>query len=142
MTSISAPFPKVALIAFGTYIVLTLLIGEFYPFSAQGMYSQLQDYDEGSVLTFMADGEVVRLEDYGRFTGFEPGDVKPLEGVPFSMGFALREFQTWVERNRGDLNNPGSVVFEIGFRRVTIGDEGPEMGPFIPVVKGNAWPGE
>ncbi len=128
-------------IAFGgflAYLALSLLVGEWYPFTRLPMYSELTGYSSSQVLLCRMDGEEVACGSLHHVEGISVDRIRPLQGRPFSMGYRVQEIRSQMDRQGPRPEGDGSL-FEVGFRPVEMGEAGPILGPFMAVEQGRAW---
>ena len=126
--------------AFATYYLISLLVGEVYPFSRYEMYSGAGSF-RGAVIVCRSGGSEVSLGNYDRFAGFDPGALAYPPGEHFGSEYKLDEVRHTLETHRvRGAEPPNSVHLEIGIRIVEATDEGLRVvAAFVPMAEGRAW---
>ncbi len=106
-----------------TYVLVSLAVGDRFPFSRYSMYASLKGRVQGAVLYVEADGVAVDIARLWRFSGVDPTRIDP-RGHPCSQEWAVYEVRRWVaEHLEAGLPLPeeaGRVPVEIGFRLVSV----------------------
>lgn len=100
------------------YALISLRVGDWFPFSKYSMYAALSGRVTGAVLYVEADGQPANIVRLDQFSGIDPGHIDP-KGHPCSQQWVVWETQRWVAEHL-DPNAPGEVDVEIGFRLVTV----------------------
>ncbi len=131
-------FPRIAAAGFVAYLLVSLLVGEWFPFTQLPMYSELSGYRTSQVLVCRLAGEEIPCDGLQHVEGVSPRAIQPLKGRRFSMGYRIQELRAQLER-QGDAPPGEGSAFEVGFRPVDMGPDGPEMGDFVAVQSGRAW---
>ena len=128
---------RVAAVALVAYVVIALIVGEWFPFSRFSMYSTLGRRTEGAVPVLLADGVVARARDFDRYVGLEAQALGP--GTrPCSMNYRVDEDRRWIASHSG--TTPGPVRIEYGYVPVRISQGRVLRGPVDVVARGRAWP--
>jgi len=135
---VKSAFPVIGAGGFIVYLTMSLLVGEWFPFTRLPMYSDLQGYVESQILVCRLDGEDVPCESLGHVAGISPGELEPLKERHFSMGYRLQEFRAQVER-QGPPPRGEFLPLEVGFQLIEMTSEGPTNGAFVPAQTGRAW---
>lgn len=104
-----------AFTAFFTYMAVSLLVGDTFPFSRYSMYAKLRNRVEGAVFAVRVAGQLVPVGELERFVGVDPAKVDP-EGYPCSQQWVVYEARRWIEANGAAEADDTSVEVEVGFR--------------------------
>jgi hypothetical protein len=113
--------PRPALVAFAVVLGGGVVLGETFPFSRFSMYAGIEPRDRGATPVFLADGEIVPVE---QFEGFQL-DVdawRSPEGIPTTMDYLTNDIAGWVRAHPGDTSC--AVRAELGWVISTRGDDG------------------
>jgi hypothetical protein len=128
-------------IAFAAYVATAVLVGDCWPIARFDMYADLRGYDESAVIVFRADGRPVEIEQYEDFTDDTLAHAPDPRGVRYTMGWRLDETRRWVLTHKAPPGTaPGPVNVQVGYVTVRI-DGGPhQVGDFVVLAEGRAWP--
>jgi hypothetical protein len=123
------------------YIGVSLLIGDWFPFSRYSMYASIGRRDHGATPYFKAAGEFVRIDLYGEFLGLELSGMYP-QGTPCSLEWQVHEARRWIKQHPapdGPLPSPEArVPVEFGFRLLWVDDAGHLTEKLRPTLQGTA----
>ena len=117
------------------YIVISLVIGDVFPFSKYSMYASIGRRDHGAVLYVKADGVFVRVDELVDFHGIDLDQVYP-SGIPCSLEWQVHEAKRWLGNHKADA--PGPVAVEMGFRLIWVAADGKITEKLRPTVRGTA----
>jgi hypothetical protein len=130
-----------AWLAFLVYGGISLGVGECFPFSQYRMYA-VPDYDRGTALVFLEDGEVV--PDIQRYAAFADIDPEALRYPPGQRG--SQEYLLDAVRHRVRVRSPQAppegapVQLRIGYAVARSTEDGIELlEPFVLLAEGRAW---
>jgi hypothetical protein len=122
------------------YFLLSLLIGDRFPFSAYKMYASTAQRTEGAVIVCFADGALASVDDYERFAGIDPAAIYP-RGLACSLEWQVNEHRRWIERHVAPTGAPdGPVRIDIGYRLLAVDAAGRVSERIRVVARGTAWP--
>ncbi len=131
----------IALAAGVAYFVISLIVGDRFPFSKHSMYAStaMRD-DSGAVPLMLADGKPVAVDRYDRFQGLDPDNLYP-ERLPCSLEWQIHEAGRWFrDKAAAPDDPPGPVKVEWGFVIVKARKDGRISERWFPIQEGTAWP--
>jgi hypothetical protein len=126
----------VALVALAVYCLVSLQVGDRFPFSRYVMYAQLKGRTEGAVLGLRVAGKEVPATSLEGFVGLDPSRIDA-RGYPCSQEWAVHETRRWVEEHQGALPSADSVPVEVGFRIVSV-EQFRLLERWVPLTAGTA----
>lgn len=131
----------IALAAGAAYFLLSLLVGDRFPFSKHSMYASTAVRKEsGAVPLLLADGKPAAVDHFDRFRGLDPDALYP-DGLPCSLEWQIHEAGRWIREKRAeDTDAPGPVKVEWGFVLVKARKDGRLSERWYPIQQGTAWP--
>jgi len=130
----------VALAAALVYMVISLIIGDIFPFSKHSMYASTAMRDKGAVPLMLADNQPAEVDDYVRFTGIDPDRLYPPR-LPCSLEWQIHEAGRWFRGNQAEEGSPpGPVKISWGFVILRVQPDGSIQETWRPVQEGTAWP--
>jgi hypothetical protein len=130
----------IALAAALAYIVISLVIGDIFPFSRHSMYASTAMRDKGAVPLMLADDKPAELDDYHRFVGIDPDQLYPSQ-LPCSLEWQVHEASRWLRDKAAEPDSgPGPVKISWGFVILRVMDDGTIQERWRPVQEGSAWP--
>jgi hypothetical protein len=109
-----------ALLACVSYVALSALLGERFPFSRYAAYARTASRSEGSALSVTADGQPVRLSDLTDFAGF---DLRALDRLAnrSSQAWEVHELRRWLDEHAGA---GGPIAVEVLVHRIVASTDG------------------
>lgn len=114
----------VALTAFAVYVLVSLGLGDVYPFSRYSMYARLTTRKEGAVLYVRAGDRFVAPDDLDEVCGLDVDALDPIRhGIPTSHEWVSHEAMRWL-RQRSRHHVMDGVVVEVGYRMLRIDETG------------------
>lgn len=128
-----------ALVAFVLAVLASEALGEVPPLSRLPMYAALDASRTTAVLSMRVDGRVVDPTSLDRFTGEALLSLPWPERVPCTMRWFRDETRAYVSAHAGDHDGPLVVQWGyvlVGWREGSVG----ELGAFVPLAEGHAWP--
>lgn len=122
-----------------TYVVCSLWLGEWFPFSRYSMYSEAGNRTEGAIPVLFLNGEPTSLAAYRNFSGLDPNRIIP-DGHQCSMERRVFEAQRWVREHLRTESPPDHAV-EVawGFVIVRIDADGRLNQRQVVLTRGRAW---
>lgn len=131
----------IALAAGAAYFIISLLVGDRFPFSKHSMNASTAVRKEaGAVPLLLADGKPAAVDDYDRFQGLDPDAMYP-DGLPCSLEWQIHEAGRWIRDKTADSEDaPGPVKVEWGFVLVKARKDGRLTERWHPLQEGTAWP--
>lgn len=129
----------IALAAALAYIIISLIVGDFFPFSKHSMYASTAMRDKGAVPLLLADKQPAEVDHFVRFQGIDPKEMYPPR-LPCSLEWQVREATRWVENNLDAGGEPGPVQVSWGFVILRVQPDGSIQERWRPVQQGTAWP--
>lgn len=123
MAAMASSPGKIALVAFGVFLLGNLALGERFPFSRYDMYAGAGGLTQGGVPVFRAAGRPADVRDYEAFAGIDPDALLPAH-VTTSMGHVVHDAGRWIAARRapGGDSGPGAVEVEFGYRVIRVVD--------------------
>ena len=122
------------------YILISLAIGDWFPFSRYSMYASIGRRDHGAAPYFKANGEFVRIDHYGDFSGLDLEAMYP-RGIPCSLEWQVHEARRWIQRHpapAGQAEGEAVVPVEFGFRLIWVDEQGRLTMTLRPTMQGHA----
>lgn len=130
----------IALAAALAYIVISLIVGDFFPFSKHSMYASTAMRDKGAVPLLLADNKPAEVDQFVRFQGIDPATLYP-PGLPCSLEWQVHEAGRWFSNNLDAPGSPpGPVKVSWGFVILRVQPDGSIQERWRPVQEGTAWP--
>jgi len=131
----------VALAGFIAYFVISLVVGDRFPFSKHSMYASTAVRNEsGAVPLLLAGGKPAAVDRYERFQGLDPDKLYP-DGLPCSLEWQIHEAGRWIrDKAAPDGDAPGPVKVEWGFVIVKARKDGRLTERWFALQEGTAWP--
>jgi hypothetical protein len=126
----------IALVACLVYVLVSLAVGDFYPFSRYSMYARLTTRTEGAVLYVKAGEAFVAPDDLDAVCGLDVDAIDP-RGVPTSQEWVSHEAMRWL-RSRSVGAIEGGVPIEIGYRMLKVDERGQLHERLAPRTRGTA----
>lgn len=127
----------IAAIACIAYVVISLIVGDLFPFSRYSMYAQLTTRKEGAVLYVRVGERFVSPDDLDSFHGLDVPALDP-KLVPCSQQWFVYESQRWMDLQRVGSRVEGAVEIEVGYRMLAIDEQGALSERLAPVTRGTA----
>jgi hypothetical protein len=136
--------PRPALVAFAVVLGGGVVLGETFPFSRFSMYAGIEPRDRGATPVFLADGEIVPVEQFDAFQ-LEVDAWRSPEGIPTTMDYLTNDIAGWIRAHPSPVAPgvppapvapgvppapvapgvpPGCVRAELGWVISTRGDDG------------------
>lgn len=112
----------VALVACVLYVVVSLVVGDRFPFSRYSMYARLTTRKEGAVLYVRAGDRFVAPDDLDAVSGLELAGLDPRK-FPTSQEWLTHEAQRWLS-SRSVAKIDGGVPIEVGYRMLRVDEDG------------------
>mgnify|MGYP001480237886 CR=1 FL=1 len=125
----------VALVACVAYVLVSLVVGDRYPFSRYSMYARLTTRSEGAVLYVRAGDRFVRPEALAVVHGLDIAIVQP-RGKPCSQEWLVYEAQRWLEQHSGKSPPENGVPVEVGWRMLRVDAAGMLHERLEPITSG------
>lgn len=125
----------IALIAAVVYIVVSLLVGDRFPFSRYCMYADLGTRTEGAVLYLKAAGRFVAPDELGAVHGLDVEALDP-RSRPCSQQWLVYEAQRWLRDHSVEGELEGGVDVEAGYRMLSVDSDGLVEERLEPVTRG------
>lgn len=125
----------VALAALASYVVISLLVGDRFPFSRYSMYARLTHRREGAVLYVKAGEVFVAPDDLELVSGLDVPALDP-KRVPCSQEWPVYEAQRWLTLHSVDEPPKDAVRVEVGYRILSVGADGVLSMRLDPVTVG------
>ncbi len=120
------------------YVVISLVVGDRFPFSRYSMYASTAGRSHGAVLYCKADGEFVDVHRLDGFAGIDPAAIYP-EGLACSLEWKVHEARRFIEQHQAAPGaEPGAVRVELGYRLLQVDERGVLTQRFRPVAHGTA----
>lgn len=130
----------IALAAALAYIIISLIVGDFFPFSKHSMYASTAMRDKGAVPLLLAENQPTEIDRYVRFQGIDPNKMYP-PGLPCSLEWQVHEAGRWLRNNLDAPDSPpGPVKVSWGFVILRVQPDGSIQERWRPVQEGTAWP--
>jgi len=131
----------VALAGFIAYFVISLVVGDRFPFSKHSMYASTAVRNEsGAVPLLLAAGKPAAVDRYERFQGLDPDNLYP-DGLPCSLEWQIHEAGRWIRDKTAPAGDaPGPVKVEWGFVIVKARKDGRLTERWFAIQEGTAWP--
>lgn len=127
----------IALVACIVYVSISLLVGDFYPFSRYSMYARLTTRKEGAVLYVRAGDAFVSPDDLDAVAGLDVDKIDPQKhGFPTSQEWVTHEAMRWL-RARATARIDDGVPVEVGYRMLRVDETGQLHERLQPVTKGS-----
>lgn len=125
---------------FFIYVGATMVIGESFPFSPFGMYSDIGNRREGAVPYARIDGVPARLSELDGFTGLDLEQMRP-NGLPVSLGNIVDQDIVRVRSGLADAPPAGARLHEVeyGYRIIKLGDDGAFTYDQVVRTRGVGW---
>jgi hypothetical protein len=124
--------------AAAAYFVVSLIIGDRFPFSRYAMYARERGRKTGAVPVFLADGKPVWVDSLVRFR-FDADKIHT-RTVPCSLEWQVHEMRRWVASHQAPEDaGDGPVRLQFGFRMLSIDDGGRITEKVRIVAEGSAW---
>ncbi len=128
----------IAPVAALVYIVVSLAIGDWFPFSRYSMYASIGARDHGAAPYCKANGEFTTVDRLEHFGGFDVAHIYP-QGIPCSLEWQVHEARRWIEAHMAPPDGgPGDVAMEFGFRLIWVDDKGHITEKLRPTLNGTA----
>ncbi len=124
----------IALIAAIAYVLISLAVGDRFPFSRYSMYADLTTREEGAVLYIRAAERFIAPDDLDAVHGIEVSALSP-KGIPCSQEWLVHEAQRWLGNHRVDHPPEDGVPVEVGWRMLRV-QEGAVHERLQPVARG------
>lgn len=125
----------VALVALVLYVGISLAVGDRFPFSRYSMYARLTHRREGAVLYVKAGERFVAPDELEAVFGLDVPALDP-KRVPCSQEWLVYEAQRWLENHLVKTELPDGVPVEIGYRMLSVNEDGLVSMRLAPVTKG------
>jgi len=125
----------IAGIAAIVYMVISLAVGDRFPFSRYSMYANLTTRKEGAVLYIKAGDAFVAPDDLEAVHGLDVPAMNPRK-VPCSQQWLVYEAQRWLDDHRAEAPPDNAVAVEIGYRMLRVEDDGSLSERLDPVTRG------
>ena len=131
----------IALAAGVAYFVISLVVGDRFPFSKHSMYaSTAMRSESGAVPLLLADGKPAAVDRFVRFQGLDPDALYP-ERLPCSLEWQIHEAGRWFRDKAAEPGDaPGPVKVEWGFVIIKARKDGRLTERWFPIQEGTAWP--
>ncbi len=112
----------VALVACALYVLISLKVGDHFPFSRYSMYARLTTRTEGAVLYIKAGDQFVAPDDLDAVAGLQVARLDPSK-FPTSQEWVTHEAQRWLAARTVD-HIEGGVPIEVGYRMLKVDPDG------------------
>jgi hypothetical protein len=113
----------IALIAAVVYGVVSLIVGDRFPFSRYSMYARLTTRAEGAVLYVRAGERFVAPDDLEVVHGLDIAAIDP-KGRPCSQEWLVYEAQRWLKNHAVVAPPEDGIAVEVGYRMLRIDKDG------------------
>ncbi len=114
---------EIALAAMAVYIVISLLVGDRFPFSRYSMYANLTQREQGAVFFVRAGDRFVAADELDAVWGIDVPALDP-KLVPCSQQWLVYEAQRWLESHLVEAPPEDSLPLEIGYRMLKVEPDG------------------
>jgi len=131
----------IAAIAAVAFAVLSLLVGDRFPFSKHSMYASTAARGKtGAVPLFLAHGKPAPIDQYHRFLGLDPDNLYNKD-LPCSLEWQTHEAGRWI-RDKSDPPDaePGPVPVAWGYVIIRVQDDDTLKETWLQKQTGTAWP--
>ena len=125
----------VALAACTAYIVISLVVGDRYPFSRYSMYAQLTTRKEGAVLYVKVGEDFVPSYFVEEVSGLDLAVIEPRK-VPCSQEWLVYEAQRWLRNHTVETPSEGALPIEVGWRMLRVDEAGELHQRLVPITRG------
>ena len=131
----------IAAVAAALYGLVSLVIGNRFPFSKHAMYATTANRKgRGAVPLLWADHQVASIDRFDRIAGLDPDTLYP-KGMPCSLEWQIHEAARWIRNHRAAPDSPpGPVKVVWGFVVVHVQDDGTLTEEVVELQSGTAWP--
>lgn len=126
----------VALAGMFVYGVVSLLVGDRFPFSRYSMYARLDQRREGAVLYVRAGERFVVADELEVVHGLDVPALDP-KRVPCSQQWLVYEAQRWLTNHSVAAPPEGGIPLELGYRILSVDDAGALSERLAPVTRGS-----
>ena len=127
-------YAGVALLA---YVLISLVVGDRFPFSRYAMYAALKDREEGAVLYLRSGNRFLEPDEVRAVFGVEVDALDP-KRVPCSQQWVVYEVQRLL-RNRTVTEPPSNGAdLEVGYRMLRVDEHGDVHETLRPITSGTA----
>ena len=121
------------------YTVISLVVGDRFPFSRYAMYAQPQTRDHGAVPVFLADGAQADAATFHRFSGIDASQLWD-EALACSLEWQVHELTRWHGDHAADEGDEaGPIAVQAGYRILRLGEDGRLTETLDIRVEGRAW---
>ncbi len=124
-------------VALLVYVVVSLLVGDRFPFSRYIMYAALKDRDEGAVLYLRVGDRFLEPQDLRSVFGLDVDALDP-KRVPCSQQWIVYEVQRLLRARAADRPPEGSLPLEVGYRMLRVDKSGQVHEKLRPITRGSA----
>ena len=126
---------EVALVACILYIVISLLVGDRFPFSRYSMYATLTRRQEGAVLYLKMGERFIAADELVEIHGLDVPALDP-KRVPCSQQWAVYEAQRWLSAHSVKTAPKDGAPVEAGYRMLRVEADGSISMRLIPLTSG------
>jgi hypothetical protein len=126
---------EVGLVAFAIYVIVSLAVGDLFPFSRYSMYASLSGREEGAVLYVRAGERFVAPDELVQVHGLDVPALDP-KRVPCSQQWVVYEAQRWLETHSVADPPEHGVPVEVGYRMLKVEGDGTVSMRLAPKTAG------